>query len=76
MNKKIYLNSILIYFHYLGLCGLGKATRLQNIGNTKLETFQRLKSGGPQPAVDLEKSQGFKKMAKLNWKLFESFFQT
>ena len=72
MNKK-YLNSILIYFYYLGLCGLGKATRLQNIGKTKLENFQRLKSGDPQPAVDLEKSQGFKKLARLNWKLLKNF---
>jgi hypothetical protein len=74
-EQKIYLNSILIYFYYLGLCGLGKTTRLQNIGKTKLETFQRLKFGGPQPAVDLEKSQGFKKLARLNWKLLKCFFK-
>ena len=74
-EQKIYLNSILIYFYYLGLCGLGEATRLQNIGKTKLENFQRLKSGDPQPAVDLEKSQGFKKLARLNWKLLKGFFK-
>ena len=59
----------------MGLCGLGEATRLQNIGKTKLENFQRLKSGDPQPAVDLEKSQGFKKLAGINWKLLKGFFK-
>jgi len=34
-----------------------------------------LKSGDPQPAVDLEKSQGFKKLAGINWKLLKGFFK-
>jgi hypothetical protein len=32
-----------------------------------------LKSGDPQPAVDLGKSQGWKNLAKLNWKCLTGF---